>query len=258
MLHSHTSNSAKNLIISAAASFAGMLVALPVAFLIVSMAQPASALQSQQPKQPTTDASYKQYLEGYTQGYLASVKQDNSSNVNVSNCADTNTAASSAPSVTTASASYKPMAPAVWSKTVTNSYNTYKSSTNTTNNITTTINKKHVTNINSNNTVDSNNTAVSSVTVKDSTGTVVASGTSANGNVVNGATSVNNNSNNTTTNSNNTSVFVKDSFNTDSHDKTTTNTTIIDDSFNKVDTTVNTHVDLTDGKKHEHDYHHNA
>lgn len=258
MSHSHTSNSAKNLILTAAASFVGMLAALPVAFLVVSAAQPASAMPNQ-----ATDASYKQYLQGYTQGYLANVKQDNSSTINAPNCADNTSSSASTGSgavAETASVSYQPMTQKAWSQNITNSYNTYTSSTHTTNKITTVINKKHVTNINSNNTIGSNNTTVSQVTVKDSAGAVVTNSTTGNGNVVTG-TNVNNvNSNNTTNTSVDVDVNVKDSFNTDSHDKTTNvtnNTHVINDSFNHVNQTTNnvhnhqTYVD----KKHVHHLH---
>jgi hypothetical protein len=257
MSHLHTSNSAKNLIITAAASFVGMLAALPVAFLVVSAAQPANAM----PGRTATDASYKQYLQGYTQGYLANVKQDNSSTINAPNCADTTSssaAAGSGEGAQTASASYQPMSHDAWSQNVTNSYNTYTSSTNTTNKISTVINKKTVTNINSNNTIGSNNTAISEVNVKDSTGTVVASGATANGDVNTGVDVKNADSNNTT----NTSVNVEDSFNTDSHDKTTvtnnTEVTAINDSFNHVDTTVNNTQKNPVDKKHGHDCGHQA
>lgn len=257
MSHSHTSNSAKNLIITAAASFVGMVAALPVAFLVVS-AQPANAMQSAKPA--VADTSYKQYLEGYTQGYLANVKQNNSSNIDVANCADTssNATSGSGASAQTASASYQPMSKGAWSQNVTNSYNTYTSSTHTTNKISTVINKKHVTNINSNNTIGSNNTAISQVTVKDSTGTVVASGATANGDVVTGVDVKNTDSNNTTTT--NTSVNIEDSFNSDSHDKTnvTNNTQVINDSFNHVDTTINHVHKAPVDKKHGHDCDHQA
>jgi hypothetical protein len=236
------------------ASFVGILAAMPVAFLVVSMAQPANAMQAQQ-NQPT-GANYKQYLEGYTQGYLASVKQDNSSSIDVANCAqsggNTNEASPAAQTASTAGGSYQPMSQNAWSQEVNNSYNTYSSSTKTTNNITTTVNKKQVTNINSNNTVNSNNTAVSEVTVKDSVGTVVASGATTNGDANASANVANVNSNNTTTT--NTEVKINDSFNTDSHDKTTntTNTEItnIDDSFNHVNTTLNNHTVVNDKKHH--------
>jgi hypothetical protein len=233
------------------ASFIGVLAAMPVAFLVISMAQPANAMSAQQ-NQPT-EATYKQYLEGYTQGYLASVKQDNSSNIDVANCAqsgsNTNEASSAAGTASASGGSYQPMSQTAWSQEVNNSYNTYSSSTKTTNNITTTVNKKHVTNINSNNTIDSNNTAISEVNVKDSTGTVVASGATTNGDANTSANATNVNSNNTTTT--NTTVKIDDSFNTDSHDKTTTNVTAINDSFNHVDTTLNNHT-VVNGKKHHH------
>jgi hypothetical protein len=236
------------------ASFVGILAAMPVAFLVVSMAQPANAMQAQQ-NQPT-GANYKQYLEGYTQGYLASVKQDNSSSIDVANCAqsggNTNETSPAAQTASTTGGSYQPMSQSAWSQEVNNSYNTYSSSTKTTNNITTTVNKKQVTNINSNNTVNSNNTAVSEVIVKDSVGTVVASGATTNGDANTSANVANVNSNNTTTT--NTEVKINDSFNTDSHDKTTntTNTEItnIDDSFNHVNTTLNNHTVVNDKKHH--------
>jgi hypothetical protein len=253
MSHSHTSNSAKNLIITAAASFVGMLAALPVAFLVVSAAQPASAMPNQ-----ATDASYKQYLQGYTQGYLATVKQDNSSTINAPNCAENTSSSASTGSGTvaeTANVSYQPMTQKAWSQNVTNSYNTYTSSTHTTNKITTVINKKHVTNINSNNTIGSNNTTVSQVTVKDSAGAVVTSSATGNGNVVTG-TNVNNvNSNNTTNTTVDVDVKVEDSFNTDSHDKTTNvtnNTNVINDSFNHVHKTVN---NVHEAEPHKHGRH---
>lgn len=233
-----------------------MLAAMPVAFLVVSAAQPAGATPVQQQTQPTT-ATYKQYLEGYTQGYLASIKQDNSSSIEVANCVQpTGDTGEAATAQAASTSSYQPMSPSAWSKQVNNSYNTYTSSTKTTNNITTTVNKKQTTNINSNNAINSNNTAVSEVTVKDSTGTVVASGVAAGGDAYTGANATNIDSNNTTTTNTKIDVKLKDSFNTDSHDKTTnitnTKTTAIKDSFNHVHTTLNNHTVINKKKNSLH------
>ena len=293
MSHSRLASSAlsKKFLTTAVASFLGMAAAVPVSAAIISLEQPAYAVQAQTQPQTTTttsDANYKQYLQGYTQGYLASVKQDNSSTVQVGNCSgpvsQTSTVASdnTAPVVETTGATmptYSPLSKQAWvtaNTSVNNSFNTYTSSTSTTNNINTdvTVNKNHTTTIDSNNTANSNNNVQSALTISNSTGVVAASGTSATGDVVTGVDAKSKDSNNTTTN--NTSVAIDGSFNTNSNNKTTTvdsgntttnttnttnvtdttnNTTSVDDSYNKVDATLNNNSNnttITNEEEHHH------
>lgn len=275
MSHLSSTNSAKfNIVFAVAASFISMMVAIPVSVAIVSAT--VHAAPAQETVANMADANYKQYLQGYTQGYLASVKQDNSSNIEVANCAspstsnDAQTTSSAAPMAQTASYSakpnFKPLSQKSWSQSVNNSYNTYSSSTNTTNNVTTNVTK------NSNNVVGSNNTSSSSVAVVGSAGAVVTTGTTATGSNLIGTDVHNLGSNNTTTNTTNTAVSVdhsfNGSFNTDSNNKTTTvdsgntvnNTTTnntavmttIDDSFNHVDTTLNNNSNNTVASNNDH------
>ena len=231
----------KTTILSAVASFAGMMAAIPVSLAIFSAAPQAQAMQ-----QPQND-SYAQYAKAYTQGYLAST--DESAPVNCQDSQPAEETEMAAPQATTTSYTKqqmppkhhnKMMSPKELEQTINNSYNTYVSNVHN-------ETKVHTKNINSNNTIGSNNTSNSSVTVKDSNGAVVSSNTTATGNNLSN-TSVSNVA------SNNTAV-VNDSFNQDSHDKkivvkdsgnttttTTNNTSIINDSFNKktdVDVNVN-------------------
>jgi hypothetical protein len=235
-----TVSAKKTTIFSAIASFAGMMAAVPVSLAIFSAAQPAHAMQMPTAK----DASYAQYAQAYTQGYLAST--DGQTTGGCSEPQSTQATDNTAPAEVTA-ATAKPHVMLVkankntaqlskeeWTKNVTNSYNNFVTTNNT---------KTEVITKNSNNTIGSNNTSSSSVTVKDSNGAVVSNNTSAVGNNHSDTDVHNFASNNTTTNT----AIINDSFNKDSHDKTvivkdsgnttntttTNNTAIVNDSFNK-------------------------
>ena len=221
-----TVSSQKSAIYSAIASFAGMMAAIPVSLALFSSAQPAQAMQQQS---TNGDAAYAQYMKAYTDGYTAGGTGDNG------NCAQAQaTASESAPETQMATLAsshhktsksthhYQPMSPKVWKKTVKNSYNTY-----VTNNHNKTY--KYTKNINSNNTVNSNNTATSTVNVKGDGASVNSSAN------VGGVSSTNQNVSNVASNND---VKVEDSFNTDSHDKTVTNTTNNVNSNNDIEVNV--------------------
>lgn len=233
-----TVSAKKTTLISAIASFAGMMAAVPVSLAIFSAAQPAHAMQMPN----ATDASYAQYAQAYTQGYLASTEGQSTGGCSEPQSTQP-TDASATAEVTSATAKPQvmltkadkpmPLSKKEWTQNVTNSYNNYVTKTE--------VSTK---NINSNNTIASNNTTSSSVAVTGN-GAVVSNNTATNGSNFS-HTGVSNIA------SNNTAV-VNDSFNSDSHDKkvivkdsgnttnttTTNNTTVVNDSFNKDDHSLN-------------------
>jgi hypothetical protein len=237
----------RNNIQSAAMSFIGMMLAVPVSFALISMVRPAEAMSPQNP----SDASYAHYTEGYSQGYLASaasVKSDGG-------CSDPAAETESSAPVATAASSNKykapkqhgPMPKHEWTQNVNNSYNEYVTNTKTKtidNSKTVTFNK------------DSNNTANTAVVVSGSNGAVVSTNTSTSGDNKNEVKVKNVASNN--------DVKIEDSFNKDSHDsvvvvndsfnkKETKNTTIINDSFkNKEETNVTVEAPKYHGSNDDH------
>ena len=200
--------SRRQLLFNGISSFVGILAAVPLSLAFFSLMQPAQA----QPQNQTSDKSnYALYAEAYSKGYLASADATRPvqavATTNTDSCADTSTTNdSTSESNTTAStvsakASSKHMSESEWTATITNSYNSYA---------TTTVNNTD--NSNSNNTTNSNNTSTNNVSVKDSNGTVVNASTVIGGDNKTETKVLTHNSNNETT--------IKDSFNTDSHDTT--------------------------------------
>lgn len=219
-------SSRRNNIQTAIASFIGMALAIPVALLIFSMTQPASALKNE-----SNNDNYALYAQAFTQGFAA-----NAANATTNSSADV--VSCEAPKDETehqgTGGMGVAMAPthapkhAELTKHINNSYNEY----------TTNITNK-----------DSNNTVQSVVTVSHSNGAVVSTGTSTSGGVKNDVEVDNEDSNNTVNvNSHNTTnketnIDIEDSFN---HEVKTTidNSKTIKDSFNKeVDLDVNVKVE---------------
>jgi len=214
-----TISSRRNNIQTAIAAFVGMALAIPVALLVVSMTQPASALKNE-----SDNNNYALYAQAFSQGFMA-------------NTANANTGSTSGDAVSCEAPkddteqqdvggmgaaavmheSSVPMHNPDLVKHINNSYNEY----------TTHINNK-----------DSNNTVQSVVAVSHSNGAVVSTGTSTSGGVENdvevenkdSGNTVNVNSHNTTNTE--TNVDIEDSFN---HEVNTTidNSKTIKDSFNK-------------------------
>lgn len=206
----------RNNIQTAIASFVGMALALPVALLIFSATQPASALQSNVANNTSDEKTYALYAQAFTQGFLAnSTKVSNTEAADVTSCEapkddaqyeDNSQPGMGAISVHDGMAKHHEELV----KHISNSYLEYKT-TNITNH-------------------DSSNTVKSVVNVSHSNGAVVTTGTSTSGDVSNDVEVHNEKSNNTANvNSHNT---------TNSHNQTSTNTNVvIDDSFNKEVTT---------------------
>jgi len=166
----------RNNIQSAVMSFIGMMLAIPVSYALLSAIKPAEAIQQQQT--PQQDGGYSQYASGYTQGYIA-----NSTSTSEGGCKD-NESSNNMDKRTGSSAAIpnqRSVTKEAWMKQIQNSYNEYKTITNTTN---TTYNK------------NSNNTATSNVIVKDSNGAIVTTSTSAGGDSKNNVEVTNTQSNN--------------------------------------------------------------
>ena len=203
--------SRRQLLFNSISSFVGILAAVPLSLAFFSLMQPAQAQPQNQTS--TNKDNYALYAEAYSKGYLASADAAQSTRTvtttNTSSCADTSSTddstseAAPAPTTVSTKASNKHLSESEWAATITNSYNTYA---------TTTVNNTD--NSNSNNTVNSNNTSTNNVSVKDSNGVVVNTG-----NVINGN---NNAETKVLTNISKNDTTIKDSFNKDSHDTTKT------------------------------------
>jgi len=200
--------SRRQLLFNGISSFVGILAAVPLSLAFFSLMQPA---QAQSQNQTSDKSNYALYAEAYSKGYLASADATQTAQTvattNTSSCANTSSSNDSTGDTNTTSAailtkaSSKHMSETEWSAAITNSYNTYA---------TTTVNNTD--NSNSNNTTNSNNTSTNNVSVKDSNGTVVNASTVIGGDNKTETKVLTHNSNNETT--------IKDSFNTDSHDTT--------------------------------------
>jgi len=201
--------SRQQLLFNGISSFVGILAAVPLSLAFFSLMQPAQA-QAQNQTSSNKD-NYALYAEAYSKGYLASADAAQSTRTvtttNTSSCADTSSTndstseANSTPPAVSTKASSKHLSESEWAATITNSYNTYA---------TTTVNNTD--NSNSNNTVNSNNTPTNNVSVKDSNGTVVNAANVVGGDNKTKTKVLTNNSNNDTT--------INDSFNKDFHDTT--------------------------------------
>lgn len=216
-----TISSRRNNIQTAVASFVGMVMALPVALLIASLVQPASAAPNNMVTTAQAEKEYALYTEAFTKGFMANVAKAGNG---TATAASTGVVSCEAPKEDQAhdqQATYaQPGMGAAMMPThkevkeivkhVHNSYNKH-----TTNNVT---NR------------DSNNTTKSVVNVSHSNGAVVTTGTSNSGNVSSNVGVINhesnntanvNSHNNTSLNSNNTTTT-----NLNSNNQTTNNTAI--------------------------------
>lgn len=226
---------------SAAMSFIGMMLAIPVSLaLFSSIQQPALAQQAP----AAQDDGYAQYAQAYAAGYAA----NNGAPIS-DGCSEPDISETPAPVEATATnVSYhkhvKPMGHHKWAKSVHNSYKKY-------------VSNHYVSNVRKIKNIDSNNTVNSSVIVSSSNGAVVSTNTSTSGDNEN-KTKVNNYKSNNTVASNNVSVdshdvTIKDSF---KHETTTNNKTVIKDSFNKkvdVDVNIKDSGNTTNVDKSNHD-----
>ncbi len=240
------------------ASFAGMLMAVPLAYAVGSPANIAAAGQNQQAVSQVSQADFAKFAYAFNQGYEARTASATTSSTATPTCSDASVVV---PGVGAAAASsdgggsaqsmtvsaplgrgsggmgsvYVPKsAPKMspqdttrWASMVNsfNSYAVYNSST--------------VMNTNSNNTLGSNNSTSTSIAVKDSKNVMVGVSNDPSVSQMNASNSFNKDSYNTKTDT----TIVNDSFNKpvtiDSNNATaTTNTTnVAKDSFNKTNVT---------------------
>lgn len=213
-----------------ASTVIGMMMGVPFAVGINALSNRAGAVESQQATAQVTTADFAKFAYAFNQGYESRAVTASATTSAPGVCADASvttgagsasaasTGETSSAQVTTASAPVSKMgmgamhapakveglARARW-EAMANSYNTYTSMV---------YNSSSVTNTNSNNTLGSNNMTMTSVDVKDSKNVMVG---------------VSNDPKVTQLNTNDS--FNKDSYNTTT--KTETNTSIVNDSFNK-------------------------
>lgn len=230
----------------------GVMITLLTGSFLLSQ-QPANALSS-----GNTDSSnsYKLYADAYTQGYLAhnivTYQNGNSPSTTTASCpssestqAPVTTSENTQDSSTTHS-QLPMMSQAEWTKAINNSYNSYSTNTasyvNNVDSNNTTNQMKTVTNTKTVNSIDSNNASSSTVNVTNSTGAVVSSDSTANGQSLSNTKVTNEGSYNPVTTNDTTTVNAVDSFNTNSNNPTTTTTTSASNTTNTNNVTDTTNV----------------
>lgn len=254
----------------AASSFAGMMLAVPLAF---ALGNPASTVEarSDQSSVVGSQADFAKYAFAFNQGYEAkatsmvsnggvcteaSVSTPGSGSAHATSAVSENGPSNGPAALMTSTpmnggnGSWK-QAPAHTPKhqsddskrweAMMNSYNTYTSTVNNTTNVTNTT----TTNTNSNNTIGSHNSTSTTVNVEDSLGVMVGVSSDSTSTQNAASESFNNDSYNTSTETN--TATINDSFNTETNtainsgNTTTTvsNETAVNDSYNTETHTMN-------------------